>query len=72
MHYGTWKILGCDVHLNGILEINREQKIYEVKLYNEEAIELPYFATVVFGKTYKGTSFTLIDCSLGQSVSTSY
>ncbi|QFG00803.1 hypothetical protein PB01_19490 [Psychrobacillus glaciei] len=71
MHYGSWRVLGSDIDLNGILEINHEQKIYELKLYNEEAVELPHFSANVFGKTHRGTSFTLVDCSLAQNVSIS-
>ncbi|MEK4487663.1 HEPN domain-containing protein [Psychrobacillus sp. FSL H8-0484] len=72
IQYGKWKVMGCDTWLNGILEINHKEKIYLLKLYSEEAIELPYFSSVVYGKTHKGTSFTLVDCSVGQSVSMSF
>ncbi|MGE8021535.1 HEPN domain-containing protein [Peribacillus frigoritolerans] len=71
-HFGKWKISGSNIELNGFLEIDHKAKIYRLKLYSEESVELPYFTDLIVGKTFKGNSFALIDCSLDQSVSTSY
>jgi hypothetical protein len=71
-HYGKWYVEGFNAELNGFLEINHQEKIYQLKVYSEEPIELPHFADVVYGKSFKGNSFTLVDCRLGQSISTSY
>lgn len=71
-HFGKWKISDSGIEMNGFLEIDHKEKIYQLKLYSEEAIEILYFTDFVVGKTFKGNSFALIDCSLGQNVSTSY
>lgn len=70
--YGKWKICGRNIELNGFLEIDHKEKIYQLKLYSEEAIELPYFTDLVVGKTFNGKSFALVDCRLSQNVSSSY
>lgn len=70
--FGKWKINGSNVELDGFLEIDHKEEIFQLKLYSEDAIELPYFTDLVVGKTFKGNSFALIDCSIDQRVSTSY
>ncbi|MEI5887902.1 HEPN domain-containing protein [Bacillus cereus group sp. Bce005] len=71
-YYGKWYIEGFDAKLNGFLEVNHQEKIYHLTVYSEEPIELPHFADLVYGKSFKGNSFALVDCWLRQSVSSSY
>lgn len=71
-HYGKWSIEGFVNELNGYLEIDHHEKNYQLRILTEEPIEIPYFTDLVFGKTYKGKSFALMDCTIRQNVSSSY
>lgn len=71
-NFGKWKISSCNMELNGFLEIDHKEKNYQLKLYSEEPVELPYFTDLVVGKTYIGDSFALVDCNLNQNISTSF
>ena len=71
LQFGNWHVGGTEFNLNGILTSNYDTNEVELELYSDEPISLPHNTDVVYGKTYKGQEFTLYDCSIQGSRSTS-
>ncbi|MGD6775014.1 HEPN domain-containing protein [Sutcliffiella horikoshii] len=71
LQFGIWNVGGTDSKLHGILNLKYEISEYELELYSDEPISLPYNTDVVYGKTYQGKAFTLYKCSIQGGRSTS-
>ncbi|OZT78260.1 HEPN domain-containing protein [Salinicoccus roseus] len=71
VEYGNWCFGGKNICLNGTLTLNYEENEFELILYSDEKMEIPYYTDIVYGKTHQGHSFTLYKCSVYGSKRTS-
>ena len=68
LQYGNWYVDGSDLELNGILHVNNN---FDLELYSDEPISLPYYTDVIYGKTHQGKAYTLYKCGISGGKSTS-
>ncbi|MGN7943218.1 HEPN domain-containing protein [Virgibacillus sp. 6R] len=72
LQFGNWYVGGTELNLNGILKVNCDTNEFELELYSDELLSIPYNTDVVYGKTYHGNAYTLYGCSIQGSKSTSF
>lgn len=68
LQFGKWNIGGRDLTLNGILHTDND---FNLELYSDEPISLPYYTDVIYGETHQGNAYTLYKCSVRGGKSTS-